>query len=206
MLKINKLAMHSTFAICMLLTTSLTACAMPLDPPVRPSDEKPADVPASQPAEESHPLVFLEDKIRKTKITLGEGELAEEFKLEIADDIFKRADGLAGRADLDDDGGMIFIYPTAEHRGFWMKDCVMDLEIIFLDEIGRITAMHEMKAQPLQRPRESMRSYNARLRHYRSRRPAQFAIEVKPGTLERLKIRVGDTIEADWTALAELAE
>ena len=38
--------------------------------------------------------------------------------------------GMMGREFLD--GGMLFIFPEVSERSFWMKDCLISLDIIFI--------------------------------------------------------------------------
>lgn len=129
----------------------------------------------------------------------------ETFTLELANTPALIQQGLMGRESIPDDGGMLFIFPGADYRGFWMGHCLVDIDIIFLSPTGVVTAVHEMKAQPPQRPDESETAYRERMPQYQSVRPAQFAIELKAGSLNRLGIRPGDRIALDYLRLKELA-
>jgi len=146
------------------------------------------------------PAVPVSPRIEKLKIA------GEEFKLEVAADEDARAQGLMKRAKLDADKGMIFIYPEPEELSFWMKNCVIDIDILYLDAKGTIVATHKMKAEPPQRANEHELDYEARLERYPSRRPAQFGIELKTGTIERLKLKPGQRIEMDVERLGKLAK
>jgi uncharacterized membrane protein (UPF0127 family) len=123
------------------------------------------------------------------------------FHLEPADTDATRERGLMERTAIDDDGGMLFIFPDVAQRGFWMGHCLIDIDIIFLDSHGRVTATHRMKAQPPQRPDESDSAYRARMPTYPSRMPAQFVIELSPGWLDRLSVRVDDKVSLDLPRL-----
>lgn len=147
-----------------------------------------------------------EDKIKKEKVTLGTGEKAEEFELEVAADSQSRAQGLMYRTKLDAHGGMIFIYRTADTHSFWMANCLIDIELIYLDPKGKIVATHKMKKEEPRRPGEPRWRYEDRLKRYRSVRPAQYAIEVKPGTIDRLTIKRGDVIELEFERLTKMAK
>jgi uncharacterized membrane protein (UPF0127 family) len=117
-----------------------------------------------------------------------------------------RDQGLGGVASLGPNEGMIFAFPDAEPHNFWMRRCIMDIDIAFIDPLGIVTAVHTMKAEELQRPDESEAAYFARLKKYPSLAPAQFALEVAPGTLEPLGVRRGSRIEFDRDLLKRLAE
>lgn len=128
-----------------------------------------------------------------------------DFHLEYAADAASRARGLMGRDEIDEDGGMIFIYPRPNMLSFWMKDCLVDIDLIFLDGRGRVVDAFAMKMAPPRSADESQREYEARLRRYVSHRPAQFAIELRAGWLDRLKLTRGDEIELDLARLKKMA-
>jgi len=143
-----------------------------------------------------------EDKTHYEKVAIHEVE----YKLEVAADDESRAKGLMGREKLEDDKGMIFIYRTAAVRAFWMKDCLIDIDIVYLDSLGQIVAVHEMKKESPQREGEPHAAYIDRLMRYSSIRPAQYAIELKAGTIKKLELEVGETIEFDRRRLSRLAK
>jgi uncharacterized membrane protein (UPF0127 family) len=130
----------------------------------------------------------------------------ERFTLEIADDDVSRAQGLKGRLDIPADGGMLFVFPQAAQQSFWMEDCLVDIDIIFLDAQGRVTAAHEMKVEPPRRSDETQQAYRRRLRGYRSVYPAQFAIELRAGTIARLDVGIERKIELDLSRLKAMAQ
>ena len=127
------------------------------------------------------------------------------YKLEVAADSVSRANGLSRRTSIDDDGGMIFIFPDTDMRSFWMKDCVIDIDLMFLDSQGRIVALHEMPMEPAQRPEESAAQYEARLKRYTSGKRAQFAIELKAGTMKQLGLALGQKVPMDLKRLKAMA-
>ncbi len=129
----------------------------------------------------------------------------ETFRLEPAVNAKTRQRGLGGREKIEDHGGMLFVFPDARRRSFYMKDCVIDIDIMFLDDRGRITALHKMMKEPPRRADESVRAYERRLKLYPSRRPVRFAIELETGSIERLKLKPGRTISLDLQRLKKLA-
>ncbi|MHC4414509.1 MAG: DUF192 domain-containing protein [Planctomycetota bacterium] len=130
----------------------------------------------------------------------------ERFTLELAADDASRTRGLMGRRDISPDGGMLFIFPRPAVRSFWMADCVVDIDIVFLDPQGRVTATHRMKVEAPRRLNESEIEYLSRLAGYSSIYPAQFAIELRAGTLDRLSLRLDDKIEMDLRRLKAMAK
>jgi uncharacterized membrane protein (UPF0127 family) len=130
----------------------------------------------------------------------------ERFKLEISADVETRTRGLQGRTEIPADGGMLFAFPRPLQQSFWMEDCLVDIDIIFLDGQGRVTATHTMKVEPARRAEETQLAYQRRLRGYTSVYPAQFAIELKAGTIERLGIGIDGKIELDLPRLKAMAQ
>ena len=129
------------------------------------------------------------------------------YHLEISSDQASRTKGLMERTSIPADGGMLFVFPEPGMRSFWMKNCVIDMDLIFLDARGRVTATHRMKAEPPRRDDETELAYEARIRRtdYSSGWPAQFAIELQAGMLDQLDIGVEDKIPLDLRHLKALA-
>ena len=136
-----------------------------------------------------------------TTIQLGN----ESFTLDLATDVRSRTRGLMYETSIPINGGLLFVFPDRQERSFWMKNCVIDIDIAFLDSRGIVTAIHTMVVEPPQRKDEHPIAYDERLRSYRSFGPAQFAIELRAGTFSRLHIRVNDRIPLELPMLKGLA-
>ncbi len=182
---------------------SLPAAGTPATPATPPAtDPPPPPTPDTAPAPEPEPAA-PPTPAEDDRLTVSLGDRT--FRLELALDGESRTRGLMDREAIEPDGGMLFAFPDVAMRSFWMKNCLTDMDIAFLDGSGRITAMHTMRIEPPQRPEEPEWAYEWRLRGYSSLRPAQFAIEVAPGTLEELGLRRGDQVPLDWAALKRRA-
>jgi|TARA_B100000959_G_C14986715_1_gene625943 hypothetical protein len=129
----------------------------------------------------------------------------ETFKLELALDQSSRTNGMMNRTSIPPDGGMLFVFTDSSERSFWMKNCFVDIDIIFLDSRGTITALHEMPVEPPQGADESEWNYEGRLAKYWARGPSRFAIELTAGSIKRLNLRINDRIKLDLAQLKSMA-
>ncbi len=98
----------------------------------------------------------------------------------VADTPKERAAGLMGVTDLAADEGMVFAYPEASARFFWMKDTPTALSIVFCDVKGVIVAMADLV--PLDTTLTP------------SNQPAMFVVEAKKGWFAEHGVAVGDTV------------
>ena len=129
----------------------------------------------------------------------------ETFGLELAVDERSRVRGMMARVAFPDQGGMLFVFPEATERSFWMANCLIDIDLLFLDARGTITAVHHMMIEPPPADGESLLAYEGRLLRYWSNGPAQFAVELKPGAVDRLGVGVNDRIDLDLRRLKDMA-
>ena len=90
------------------------ACSGP--PPAAPSDSQPVQLPTTQ-------------------VTLPDGALIE---AELAISPAEQARGLMFRAELPPDRGMLFVGSRSSRRSFWMYQCLIPLDLIWLDGAHRI--------------------------------------------------------------------
>jgi len=147
-------------------------------------------------------LIGCRDSVPTTHVDVAIGDRM--YALELAVDDLSRARGLGGRTSVPDDGGMLFVFPEAAERTFWMKDCLTDIDIMFLGPTGRVLSTYTMTTEPPRRSDESEAAYERRLTPYTSQGDAQYAIELRPGAITDLGIQVGDRINLDSNALKAL--
>lgn len=109
----------------------------------------------------------------------------ETFTVELA---FTRADrerGLMFRDHLDADRGMLFVFDESREQMFWMKNCRIDMDILFIRDDGVIARITTMKKPQPGKP----------LRRYYSDAPVRYALELAAGTARRLGLSAGDAID-----------
>lgn len=103
------------------------------------------------------------------------------FAVEIADEPEERATGLMHRDRLDAGGGMLFVFPEAYPVRMWMKDTRIPLDMVFVDETGRVAQVfHE--AEPYSTAEIAAGG------------PVKYVLEINGGAARRLGIREGDTV------------
>lgn len=60
------------------------------------------------------------------------------FNIELASTPKARTLGLMYRESLDQNGGMLFIFPNDKHHTFWMKNTLIPLDIIWLSKDEKV--------------------------------------------------------------------
>lgn len=116
------------------------------------------------------------------------------FELELAVTGQERFRGLSGRESIAADGGMLFVFPDEKVRQFVMRDCLVPIDIIFLDGQGQVLNSHAMQVEPV-----ATRSNPTR--RYGSAGPTRFAIELRGGKVAELGVRAGDRVELPVASL-----
>jgi uncharacterized membrane protein (UPF0127 family) len=106
---------------------------------------------------------------------------ARSFTIEVADDSAERSAGLMFRETMADDHGMLFVFDATQPVGFWMKNTVMPLDLLFIGEDGRIEAIKQGEPQS-----EAVISPGV---------PVRFVLELKAGTAARDGIETGDLVK-----------
>jgi uncharacterized protein len=122
--------------------------------------------------------VWLLRKEDQPQVTIN----GKTWNVELATTQYVQEKGLAERDSLADDAGMLFIYPREKILTFWMKDCLIPLDIAFIDKDMRVINTETMAVEPDGRTR------------YSSSKPAQFALEVPAGALKRAGVQPGSKV------------
>jgi hypothetical protein len=102
-----------------------------------------------------------------------------------------------------------------------MRDCPADIDIMYVDATGRVTAAYNMKSEPprtkteqtLSAQTQTNEAYEKRLKKYDSKFSALIAIELKGGTLniagsnpDGIEVKTGQKLDLDIAALKKLAK
>jgi hypothetical protein len=102
------------------------------------------------------------------------------FTIEIADDANERSAGLMFRQTMDDDRGMLFVFPDTRQVSFWMRNTPMPLDLVFIGQDGRIRDI--LPGEPFSDAPIGPQD------------PVRFVLELKRGTADELGIEDGDQV------------
>ena len=103
------------------------------------------------------------------------------FKVEVAETPEQRAQGLMFRQQLAGDAGMLFLFGSSEVRAMWMKNTLIPLDMLFIDETGKIVRIEQRTVPHSERA-------------IVSGGPVAAVLEVNAGTASRLMIKPGDRV------------
>lgn len=111
------------------------------------------------------------------------GEERTQFQVEVVSEAEEMRRGLMFRESMRDDRGMLFDFdgPEAE-RGFWMKNTLIPLDMIFIKADGTIHYIHENAV-----PHD--------LTSIRSQGPVAAVLEINGGLSRKLGIQKGDKVK-----------
>lgn len=103
------------------------------------------------------------------------------YTVELARTRTEKAQGLMHRAHLPDDRGMLFLGDRPQPISFWMKNTLIPLDIIFLDDQWKVVDLHQNVPPCQADPCPS----------YPSSRPATHVLEINGGQAEQLGVKPG---------------
>jgi len=118
----------------------------------------------------------------RVAITSADGATRTIVKVEIASTPSERELGLMYRQHLDEDTGMIFVFPALDHLTFWMKNTEIPLDMIFADSGGKILGVVE-NATPFTLDSRSVEGESL------------YVLEVNGGFAKRHQLRAGDRLK-----------
>ena len=109
----------------------------------------------------------------------------KEISVEVADTVEKRSLGLGKRSGLENGWGMLFVFEKRKQHGFWMKDMLFPLDIIWLDNHRIVHILRNVQPAksgvipPVMTPPVS----------------GNFVLEIDSGRADELKLQVGQRLK-----------
>ena len=102
---------------------------------------------------------------------------------EVADTKSSRELGLSGRQKMRDNEGQLFVFDVPGRYGFWMKDMLFSLDIIWINQNGIIVEM-ERNITPESYPKTFM-----------NKSSASYVLELNAGIAEKQGLYIGSKIK-----------
>ncbi len=109
------------------------------------------------------------------------GILKSKIDIEIADNNYERQLGLMNRKEMKENEGMLFIFPLQGNQSFWMRNTLISLDILFVNDQKQIVTIHK----------------NTKIlsdQSYPATKPSIYVVEVLAGYRDKHNILVGDKI------------
>lgn len=122
---------------------------------------------------------------KEGELSIYKGEtdsIISKLDIEFAQSEYETQTGLMYRQSMEDNQGMLFIFPDEAMHSFYMKNTEFPLDLIFIDSKLKVASFQE-NAQPLSEEGLS------------SKVPIQYVLEVNTGLVEQWKLAVGDSIQ-----------
>ncbi len=103
------------------------------------------------------------------------------FFVQVARTSKERETGLMFREELSPNGGMLFDFDRPQPVAMWMRNTLIPLDMIFIEDDGRIAGIAE-------------NTVPHSLDIIRSPGPVSAVLEIKGGMSERLQLKAGDRV------------
>ncbi|MDY6765823.1 MAG: DUF192 domain-containing protein [Candidatus Nanohaloarchaea archaeon] len=113
---------------------------------------------------------------------------SHDLTVAVADTPAERRQGLMNRSAVPRDG-MLFTYPAAAPRTFWMKDTQLQLDIVFIGANGTVLNVEAADPEP--------GAAAENLTRYRSDGPARYVLELPQGRAAAVGLVPGATVTVE---------
>lgn len=128
---------------------------------------------------ETDPIAF--EKEGELFLLKSGGDTLKKLDIEIAETSYEHATGLMYRDGMEDTQAMLFIYPSASIRNFYMKNTYFSLDIIYYDSDSLLVSIQKNTT-----PRDET--------SLPSEAPAQFVLEINSGLSDEWDLEKGNKI------------
>lgn len=107
----------------------------------------------------------------------------EFFKAIVARTVAEREQGLSGKVGLGARQAMFFVFDNDDRHGFWMKDMLFSIDIVWLDAEYKVVHIQN-NATPGSYPNVFFPD-----------KPARYVVELNSGTALNLSLKEGDQVK-----------
>ena len=109
-----------------------------------------------------------------------------EINVEVAKTNDEKSKGLSNRTSLDEKSGMIFVFDQNSKPSFWMKDTLIALDLIWINDNKIIAINKNVKPEPNVSSRE--------LKKYPAPSEIDYVLEVNSGFSDKFKVIPGQML------------
>jgi hypothetical protein len=162
-------AISNTFGSLVMIAVTLVGCSEPAHSPPK---SRVSQQPAATPVVELPRAVLADGTVITLELALTPDELAT---------------GLMFRASLPADRGMLLLFGVERYASIWMKNTLMDLDLIFLDDNGAVVDVITGVPPCADEPCPT----------YSPAAPARAVLEMAAGGAESYGITAGDQLTFD---------
>jgi len=143
---------------------------------------KPSESAPASPAVAAFPAIptVAQPKLATIKLWIGPEEMITEMALTE----LQEQTGMMFRTNMEENEGMIFVFPEPVRASFWMKNTVLPLSAAYISPAGTILEIHDLQPQDT----------NVVLAATGN---VQFVLETRQGWFKRHNITVGMSISTE---------
>lgn len=124
-------------------------------------------------------FLFFSKSEKVNTVIFGE----KTYFVEISDTNTERQRGLSFHTPLTSDEGMLFVFEKEDFHGFWMKDMLFSIDIIWIDANLRVVHI-EREVSPETYPKV-----------FRPESKSLYVLEILAGQSEINNIKIGDSLK-----------
>lgn len=110
------------------------------------------------------------------------------FDVELAETSQEKSSGLMFRESLDSKKGMLFIYDKEDVYNFWMKNVLISLDIVWIDDNKQVIFISHNTQPCKDDPCPVLKPPGK----------AKYVLELSGGTCQKIGLSVGDKIEIEY--------
>lgn len=116
---------------------------------------------------------------KRQTVKIGQAKIS----VEIADSLDEKIKGLSGRKKFPENYGMLFVFEKPDYYSFWMKDMLIPLDFIWINNGQVVEITQNVKPEDYQPPKILV-----------PQQKVEAVLEIKGGLAQKLNIKVGDKV------------